>query len=73
MRDDQKKHIWSPCRSVFDFLSFKQSLPLIIQHLIASIQRSIELKASICEYVESALKERYSWDPHMRGLEEGTL
>ena len=73
MRRDQKKHIGSQCRSVFDFLSFKQSLPLIIRHLIASAQRSMELTASICEYVESALKERFSWDPHMRGLEEGTL
>ena len=73
MRRNQKKHIGSPCRSVFDFLSFKQSLSLIIQHLIASTQRSMELTASICEYVESALKERYSWDPHMCGLEEGTL
>ena len=73
MRCNHKNLIRSPCRSVFGFLSFKQSLPLIIQHLIAFIQRSIELKALICEYVELALKERYSWDPHMRGLEEGTL
>ena len=55
-----KNHIGSPCRSVFDFFSFKQSLSLIIQHLIASTQRFMELTASICEYVESALKESYT-------------
>ena len=57
MGRDHKNHIGSPCRSVVDLLSFKQSLSLIIQHLIASTQRSMELTASICKYVESTLKE----------------
>ena len=41
-------------------LSLKQSFCLIIQHPIASTQCSMELTASICEDVESALK-RYNW------------
>ena len=55
-------------------LSFKQSLSLIMQHLIASTQSSMELTASNCEDVESAIKkDTVGCHPHMRGLEEVTL
>ena len=50
-----------PIMMNFVLSSFKQSFSLIIQHPIASTQCSMELTASICEDVESALKERYGW------------